>query len=40
MTGAKHSFQVVLNKDFVNVNCFDYTEPVIVPAKTFLSQII
>jgi len=40
MIGAKHSFQVVLNKDFVNVNCFDYTEPVIVPAKTFLSQII
>ncbi len=40
MTGAKHSFQVVLNKDFVNVNCFEHLEPVIVPAKTFLSQLI
>jgi len=40
MTGAKHAFQVVLNKDFVNVNCFEHLEPVIVPAKTFLSQLI
>lgn len=40
MTGAKHAFQVVLNKEFVDVNCFDYLDPVIVPAKTFLSQLV
>ena len=40
MTGAKHAFQVVLHKEFVDVNCFNYLDPVIVPAKTFLSQLI
>lgn len=40
MIGAKHAFQVVLNKEFVDVNCFDYIDPVIVPAKTFLSQLV
>lgn len=40
MTGAKHAFQVVLDSAFVNRNCFDYTSPVVVPAKTFLSQLV
>lgn len=40
MTQAKHAFQVVLNADFISKNCFDYTDPVIVPAKTLLSQLI
>ena len=40
MTGAKHAFQVVLYKEFIDVNCFDYLDPVIIPAKTFLSQLI
>jgi uncharacterized protein len=39
-TGAKHAFQVVLDMDYVDVNCFKYTKPIIVPAKTFLSQLI
>ncbi len=40
MTNAKHAFQVVLHKEFSDVNCFNYLDPVIVPAKTFLSQLI
>lgn len=37
---AKHAFQVVINAEYEDINCFDYTEPVIVPAKTFLSQLV
>lgn len=40
MTGAKHAFQVVLDGAFVNRSCFDYTSPVVVPARTFLSQLV
>lgn len=39
-TGAKHAFQVVLDMEYLNVDCFKYTKPTIVPAKTFLSQLI
>ena len=39
-TGAKHAFQVVLESEYVNRSCFDYTTPVVVPAKTFLSQLV
>ncbi|OGT65993.1 MAG: hypothetical protein A3J38_10480 [Gammaproteobacteria bacterium RIFCSPHIGHO2_12_FULL_45_9] len=39
-TQAAHAFQVSLTHPFVNQNCFDYREPIIVPAKTFLSQLI
>lgn len=35
-----HAFQVVMNMEYVNKNCFDYHQPVIVPAKTFLSQLV
>lgn len=38
-TGAKHAFQVICNLDYRSLNCFDYTHPIIVPAKTFLSQL-
>ncbi len=37
---TKHAFQVVLNMPYVNANCFAETSPTIVPAKTFLSQLI
>ena len=37
---AKHAFQVVYDMEYVESNCFDYTEPVIVPAKTFLAQLV
>lgn len=39
-TKALHAFQVVIEMDYVNKNCFEYHTPVIVPAKTFLSQLI
>ncbi len=39
-TGAKHAFHVVINMDYVDVDCFSYQKPVIVPAKTFLSQLV
>lgn len=31
-THAKHAFQVVLDLPYEDINCFDYTTPVIVPA--------
>jgi hypothetical protein len=39
-TGAKHAFQVVLNADYDGQDCFKKTTPSIVPAKTFLSQLV
>ena len=39
-TGAKHAFQVSFGLDFVDVDCFSYKTPVIVPASTFLSQLV
>lgn len=39
MLGAKHAFQVVIEMPFVNMDCFSVTHPVVVPAKTFLSQL-
>ncbi|HJK87146.1 MAG TPA: ATP-binding protein [Candidatus Megaira endosymbiont of Nemacystus decipiens] len=39
ITGANHAFQVVLDMPDKRINCFDFTEPVKVPLKTFLSQI-
>lgn len=38
-TGAKHAFQVVVDADFVDIDCFRYERPIMVPAKTFLSQL-
>jgi hypothetical protein len=39
-TKAPHAFQVVFDMDYVEANCFSFNEPVIVSAKTFLSQLI
>lgn len=39
-SGAEHAFQVVINMPYVNRDCFAENSPVIVPAKTFLSQLI
>jgi len=38
--GTRHAFQVIFNMDFINKNCFEYHDPVIVPVKTFLSQLV
>ncbi|MCK5579968.1 MAG: hypothetical protein KAJ18_01700 [Candidatus Omnitrophica bacterium] len=34
---AKHSFQVVSDMEYIQKDCFRYTSPIIVPARTFLS---
>ncbi len=36
---ADHAFQVVLEQDYVDADCFTHSQPVIVPAQTFLSQL-
>jgi uncharacterized protein len=38
-TGAAHAFQVVIDMPFVAQDAFSVTEPVVVPARTFLSQL-
>jgi uncharacterized protein len=40
MTKAPHAFQVVFDMEYINSDCFKALEPTIVPAKTFLSQLI
>ncbi|MCH9626073.1 MAG: hypothetical protein S4CHLAM123_12630 [Chlamydiales bacterium] len=39
-TRAPHAFQVCFNSKYEDVDCFSYKEPVIVPASTFLSQLV
>lgn len=39
-TKAKHAFQIAIDAEFVGKNCFEYHDPIIVPAKTFLAQLI
>jgi hypothetical protein len=38
--GAKHAFQVVADARYKDVDCFEYNYPIIVPARTFLSQLV
>lgn len=38
--GAKHAFQVIRDLDFISKDCFTYHEPIMVPALTFLSQLV
>lgn len=37
---AEYALQVVIEMDYVDENCFIGPDPVIVPAKTFLSQLV
>ena len=39
-TGAEHAFQVVLDLEYEAINCFDFKRPVVVPARTLLSQLV
>lgn len=39
-TGAKHAFQICFNSPFVEQDCFTETGPIIVPAATFLAQLV
>lgn len=36
----QHAFQVVMNLDYVQADCFKHNAPTVVPARTFLSQLI
>ncbi|HEY8509827.1 MAG TPA: DUF4143 domain-containing protein, partial [Steroidobacteraceae bacterium] len=40
VTGASHAFQVVMELPYVDVDCFSRSDPVIVPARTLLSQLL
>lgn len=37
---AAHAFQVVLDLDPVDRDCFTERRPIVVPARTFLSQLL
>ena len=39
-TGARHAFQVVVDAEYVDRDCFSYNQPIVVPARTFLSQLL
>lgn len=39
-TQAPHAFQIAFDLPFVNKNCFEEKEPILVPAQTFLSQLV
>ncbi len=38
--GARHAFQVIINMEYVDKDCFEQYAPIKVPAKTFLSQLV
>lgn len=38
--GAPYAFQVVVNLPYEDVDCFSFHRPTVVPARTFLSQLI
>lgn len=38
--GTQHAFQVIYDLPYVDKSCFDVHTPTIVPAKTFLSQLV
>ncbi|MDP1836720.1 MAG: DUF4143 domain-containing protein [Chlamydiales bacterium] len=40
MLEAPFAFQVALDMDYVDRSCFEASRPIIVPAKTFLSQLV
>jgi len=37
---AKHAFQVVFDMDYIPRDCFKHLDPIIVPAQTFLTQLV
>jgi uncharacterized protein len=40
ITGADHAFQVVMDGHWSEIDCFNLTRPMIVPARIFLSQLV
>ncbi len=39
-TRARHAFQVVMELPYVHADCFERVDPAVVPARTFLSQLV
>ncbi|NCC51231.1 MAG: ATP-binding protein [Spartobacteria bacterium] len=39
-TGCPHAFQVVIDLDYIDANVFSCMKPTVVPARTFLSQLL
>lgn len=39
-TKAQHAFQVVFDMEYIPKDCFQHMKPIIVPASTFLSQLV
>jgi hypothetical protein len=39
-TRAPHAFQAVIEQPYVDVDCFSRSQPVVVPARTLLSQLL
>ena len=39
-TGGKHAFQVAMDEPYVDRDCFSELGPIVVPARTFLSQLV
>lgn len=37
---AQHAFQIVFDLDYINKDCFKHNKPIIVPARTFLTQLV
>lgn len=40
LTGAKHALQVVVDLPYNEIDCFSLMSPAVVPAQTFLSQLL
>ena len=40
VTRAAHAFQTVVDLPYVDADCFSHSEPVVVPARTLLSQLL
>jgi hypothetical protein len=40
LIGAKHAFQVVIDLAYKEIDCFSIETPAVVPARTFLSQLL
>jgi len=37
---TKHAFQVAFDQDYISGDCFKHSDPIIVPARTFLAQLV
>ncbi len=40
LLGTAHAFQIILDADYIDEDCFSHSEPIKVPAVTLLSQLV